>query len=158
MADLIGTIVAKNYQKVSPSSMFGTRELTFVKVVADNGGTSNVDFTKQKFEITGPTAGAYAGEYGDADSYFSRAIRALQGYSEVFFIGTPDATSFVVAIAGDTANDGAGDTGLGAYGNMEADIKAALGVGNKAPVGSVGTAYDGAITVTELAATGSSIA
>ena len=158
MADLIGTIVANNYQKVSPSSLFGTRELTFIKVVADNGGDSDIDFTKQKFEITGATTGAYAGEYGDADSYFSRAIRVLQGFGEVFFIGTPDATSFVVAIAGDTANSGAGSTGLGEYGNAEAAIAGALGVGNKAPVASVGAAYSGAITITELAATGGSIA
>ena len=86
MADLIGTTVANNYQKVSPSSMFGTRDLVFVSVVADNAGDSDVDFTKQRFEITGATSGAYAGSYTDANSYFSRAIRALQGYAELFFV------------------------------------------------------------------------
>ena len=158
MADLIGTTVANNYQKASPSSLFGTRDLVFVSVVADNAGDSNVDFTKQGFEITGPTAGAYAGEYTDADSYFARAIRALQGYAELFYIGTPDATGFVVAIASDTANDGAGDTGLGEFGNMEATIESSLGVGNKTPAAGVGAAYNGGITVTALSAVGSSIA
>ena len=109
------------------------------------------------FEITGPTAGAYAGEYTDADSYFSRAVRALQGFAEVFYIGTPDATGFVVAIADDTANDGEGSTGLGIYGNMEAAIASALGVGNKTPVGGEGFVYDGAVTVTKLTSVGSTI-
>lgn len=157
MADLIGTTVANNYQKASPSSLFGTRDLVFVSVVADNGGDSNIDFTQQKFEITGPTAGAYTGEYTDADSYFSRAIRALQGYAELFFVGTPDATGFVVAISSDTVNDGAGETGLGVFGNMEASIQESLGTGNKTPVGGVGSAYNGVITVTALDATGATI-
>ena len=157
MADLIGTVVAKNYQRIAPSSMFGTRELTFVSVVVDNGGDSDVDLTKQMFEITGATVGAYVGEYTDADSYFSRAVRALQGFAEVFYIGTPDATGFVVAIADDTANDGEGNTGLGVYGNMEAAIASALSIGNKTPVGGEGFVYDGAVTVTKLSAVGNSI-
>lgn len=157
MADLIGTAVATNYQKTAPSSIFGTRELTFVKVVVDNGGDSDIDFTKQKYEVTGETAGAYTGTYADADSYFSRAVRAMQGYMELYFLGTPDATSFVAAIAGDTANDGAGTSGLGAYGMVESAIQSSLGTGNKTPVGGVGTAYSGAVTITELSAEGSSI-
>lgn len=156
MADLIGTMVAKNYQKISPSSMFGTRELLFVKVVADNGGTSSVDLTKQKFEITGPTSGSLVGTYADADSYFSRAVRALQTVAEVFFIGEPDQTSFVVAISRDTVNDG--DPDVSQYSILESAVKEGLGVGSKAPVGGVGTMYDGTITVTELTAVGDSIA
>lgn len=149
MADLIGTEVAKNYQRVAPSSMFSTRELSFIKIVADNGGDSNIDFTKQKFEITGATAGSYAGTYLDADSYMSRAIRAIQGYVELFFIGEPDNVSFIVAVSIDTANQGVVD-----YSNMESDIKEALGIGNKAPTAFTGTAYNGDIGVSELTAVG----
>lgn len=127
MADLIGTIVAKNYQKAAPSSMFGTRELTFVSVTI-----TGPDMTKQ----TG-TDGAYT----DADSYFSRAIRAIQGYVEVFFIGTPDATSFVMAIAEDTANDGENET----YSKLITTVAEALGLA------------DTAVAVAELSAVGANI-
>lgn len=127
MADLIGTIVAKNYQKAAPSSMFGTRELTFVSVTV-----TGPDMTKQD----GAT-----GEYTDADSYFSRVIRAVQGYVEVFFIGTPDATSFVMAIAEDTANDG----DAGTYSKLITTVSEALGIA------------DTAVVVTELSAVGADI-
>lgn len=157
MADLIGTLVAKNYQKISPSSLYGTRELQFVKVVADNGGDSNIDFTKQKFEITGETTGVFVGGYADADSYFSRAVRAMQSYVEVFYLGEPDETSFVVAISVDTANNGEGGTGLGEFGIIESLIIEALGIGNKAPSAFTGTAYNGDITVTEIHALGDAI-
>lgn len=132
MADLIGTLVAKNYQKVSPSSMFGTRELSFVKVVVTGADMTTQDGT--------------TGTFDEADSLFSRAVRAIQGYVELFFLGTPDATSFVMAISGDTANDGEGETGLGVYGNIESDVAGALGLA------------DGDVVLTELTSVGASIA
>lgn len=149
MADLIGTEVAKNYQKVSPSSMFGTRDLAFLKITADNVGTSKVDFRRQKYAILTDTTGELQGSFLDADSYFSRAIRALQGFAEVFFIGEPDETEFLVAVSSDTVNDGETD-----FSYIQDYIAGALGVCKKAPTGGVGTAYNGAISVEVLKAEG----
>lgn len=145
MADLIGTEVAKNYQKVAPSSMFGTRELMFLKVTVDNAGTAKVDFTKQG---TNEEGNDYVGTYLEADSYLSRAIRALQGFAELFFIGEPNVTSFIVAVSSDTLNEGSDDD----LSYIKNHIAGSLGVGKK--TGSTPTLYNGAVEVTVLKAVG----
>ena len=149
MANLVGTVVANNYLKTKPSTQFGTRELKFIAVTAGNAGSNDIDFTKQKWDVTLDTP-AMAGSYTDGNSFYSAAVRALQTVAEVYAVLTPSATSFVVVIADDTANSSevGSNVQAGTWGDAEAAVLDAV----KAIVAK-GTAetplyYDGAITVT----------
>jgi hypothetical protein len=116
MPSLLGTDVTTNYLKASPSTQFGTRELSIIKIeianVADNTPLGS-------------------------NSLFSKAVRALQQTAEVYAVGTPVSTTtdyFQAIIATDTQWDGAG-TGTTAvlpsganYTALEAAIEAGCGV------------------------------
>ena len=146
MPSLLGTYVTTNYNRVvgpdytasgdvrtytGPFSNFGTRLLKFYSVTAEvTVGGAAVDFSVG---------------WSDSGSAFALAILALQQFGEVFFVGTPDAVGFVVALADNTANgaDSGNDQGTG-FGLMEAAIAAAVGCE--------------AATVTGLSASGVSIA
>lgn len=84
MPSLIGSTVTANYLKASPSSQFGTRQLTLINVA-------------QTAIETGPLL---------ANSLFSKTVRALQQTAEVYAVGTPttDACRFLIAF--DTQWDG----------------------------------------------------
>lgn len=123
-----------NARKLEVGSKFGTRILQFIEVAAEHDGNP-VDFTDGAVGASAPGA---SGTYTDANSNMSAAINALQGFGEVYIVGVPSATEFVVAIAEDTANDGAGASD---YSSMEAAIKSAI----KA---------DTSVTITELTLTG----
>ena len=155
MWDLTGTTVAANYRKVRPSTQLGTRKLRFVTVVFGNGGDSDVDL---RYGYWNDAGSAYAGSYLDSDSYFSKAVIALQNYGEVWAIGKPDATSFIVVMTDDTAQDS--DTGSnsvvvpGAWTQAELNLVAAVGIGNKT---GGATAYNGAVAITDKYLNGSSL-
>ena len=151
MPSLLGTTVTANYNRVvgpdytasgdvrtytGPFSNFSTRKLNFYKVTALENNVA-VDFTKAKLDGTGA--------WSDSGSIFALAILALQQFGEVFFVGTPDAAGFVVALADDTANgaDSENTQGTG-FGLMEAAIKTAVGCDS--------------VEVAALSATGVSIA
>ena len=120
MANLLGTEVASNYAKAAPSSRFGTRELSFYSVALTGVETN----------------------YTDSNSNFAKAIRGIMLNAEVFFVGTPAAGAFVVAVATDTCGneiEGASSRTL--------SLKEAVDV-----------ATGGSSTVTALVASGASIA
>lgn len=147
MPSLLGTYVTANYNRVvgpdytaagdvrtytGPFSNFGTRKLNFYSVAAEvTDGGAAVDFSSG---------------WSDSGSDFALAILALQQFGEVFFVGTPDAVGFVVALADNTVNGAEANSNVqaGTFGAMEAAIAAA--------VGCFGA------TVTGLSATGISIA
>lgn len=131
MADLTSTIVAANYRKIAPTSQLGTPELKFVSVAAVHN-TAAVDFTKAVLAGTGT--------FADAGSLLAKAVNALQGFAEVYVIGTPSATEFVCVVHANTANDGV--TG---WSSAEAAILAAIGA-------------DTSVTITELTLTGDTLA
>ena len=117
MPSLVGNYVAANYLKAQPSTQFGTRQLSVLKV-----------------EI----ADVYV-NYADANSLFSKAVRAIQQTAEVWAVFTPINTTddyFHVIIStdsqwdGDSANQGAvgGAAGNGGYGIFETAIQAGCGV------------------------------
>jgi hypothetical protein len=82
---------ASNYLKAKPSTRFATRQLAFFTVTISNVHVN----------------------YLNADSLYSRAIRAVQQNAEIYAVGLPAANDFVVVVAQDTANDGANtDDGL----------------------------------------------
>lgn len=153
MPSLIGTTVAANYLKTSPTTQFGTRALRIIKIVAANGGDSDIDFTAQKYTVTGATTGAFTGAYTDGDSYFNAAVRGIQTVAEIYAVGQPDATTFLAVVAAETVNDSdTADNVPGGWTDLSDAIKNALALklGNKTPVASVGFVANTAITVTAI--------
>jgi hypothetical protein len=128
---------ANNYKVAYPASAFGTRVLKFAKVVLSGGTPTDISTT--------PTI---------SGSNFSKAVRAVQNYVELQFVGTPTSTAFVFAYYADTAQE---NINLGqpsgtavasaTWADMEAEVLAALG--------SWGS---GVVTVSEVTASGASIA
>lgn len=156
MPSLIGTTVTSNYLKTSPGTQFGTRALRIIKVAADDSGDSKIDLTKQKFEVTGPTAGAFVGSYTDSDSFYSAAVRAVQTVAEIYAIGQPDATSFIVVVSYDTANDSGAGTNANDQDKTWSDLESVITdslvsrLGDKTPVAGAGFVYNGVVTVTAI--------
>jgi len=105
VATLIGTTVAANYLKTVPTTQFGTRRLSVINIaianVADNGSGL---------------------VYSDANSLFSKSVRALQQTAEVWAVftpvdGSPDSFNAVIA----THTQWAGDAASGQQGNIGVD-------------------------------------
>jgi hypothetical protein len=130
MPSLLGTTVTTNYLKTAPSTQFGTRELTFLKVVATgSNGSTAVDFT------TTSTA---------SNSDFSKAVRTVQNFNEIYAVGTPDATGFIVVIADDTKNGAdSGNTQGTGHGLLEAALVSALAKGGSATATVTELTFDG---------------
>lgn len=124
MPSLIGTDVAANYLKASPTTQFGTRQLTVIKVVQ---------------------AGVFV-DHATANSLFSKSVRALQQSAEVFAVFTPVDSGtdyFCAIIATDTQWDGVG-TGTGAvipgdgsFAALEAAIEAGSAVAATVTVATI---------------------
>jgi hypothetical protein len=147
MPSLLGTTVTANYGKMTAQdsyatgpafSNFGTRSLRLLKVVT-TGGTN--DLTKGSDGATGA--------YTDSNSPFSRAVRALQTMAEVYVVGVPDATSFLVLVTGDTVNDATTSSNVAGttYNALEAVIGASLNASGSATVTATGTAANPGIFV-----------
>jgi hypothetical protein len=116
MPSLIGTTVAANYLKTeAPFTRFGTPELAVIRITQ---------------------AGVFVSS-ANADSLFSKSVRALQQTAEVYAVFAPvdDTTDYYHAIIvantqtnGDTKPAGGLiDTGTG-YGILETAIQAGSGV------------------------------
>ncbi len=116
MPSLVGSTVAANYLKAAPSSQFGTRHLAVLNIAI---------------------ADVFV-DYANADSLFSKSVRALQQTAEVSAVFTPvdgSPDSFNVVIATDTQWDGdtaaqgitGGAAGNGGYGVLETAIAAGNG-------------------------------
>lgn len=130
MPSLLGSTVTANYLKTAPSSQFGTRQLRIIKITANNGGDSDLDFTAQSF-----VSSAFTGAYTDSASYYSLAVRAIQTVAELYAIGQPDATSFLAVVSADTANDSdtLSNVESGLWGDLETALQDAVQskIGNK---------------------------
>lgn len=82
---------AANYLKAKPSTRFATRQLAFFEV-----------------NLSGVSTNPY-----NANSVYSKAIRAIQQNAEIYAVGEPNSTYFMVVVAQDTASDGSNtDDGL----------------------------------------------
>jgi len=186
MPSLLGTYVAANYGRMTSQdtyggvtfSNFGTRNLAFIKVVASGGPTNALDFTAAAgVDTDADTASINGASYNDqltsawqdSNSYFSVAIRTIQQFAEVYFVGAPTTSAFVVGIAIDTANDAAANSNvqvgtypvLTTFGAMAAAIATAVGTSaaaNSAAGAATVEATKPTITITQLTASGASIA
>jgi hypothetical protein len=117
MPSLVGSTVAANYLKALPTTQFGTRQLSVLKVAIADVFVS----------------------HADANSLFSKAVRAIQQTAEVWAVFTPVNDTddyFHVIISTDSQWDGdsaaqgttGGAAGNGGYGVFEAAILAGCGV------------------------------
>ena len=184
MPSLLGTYVAANYGRMSSQdtyggvtfSNFGTRNLAFIKITASGSPTNALDFTAAAGPDTDASAiSGYASpltyNWQDSNSYFAVAVRTIQQFAEVYFVGTPDTANFVVAVAIDTANDaatssntqvfGANVNVLSTFGALAAQIATAVGTkatANSANGAATVEATKPTITIAQLTASGASIA
>lgn len=152
MPSLVGTTVAANYLKTSPSSQFGTRDLRIVKIAVTAVGINTILAL-----IDGVTAdtGSIKG-YTLANSLYSRAVRSLQSCAEVYAVFPPSSSAtvsaFTAIISDNTANDsevGSNDAGT-TYGDLEAAINGAMNVAAYGTSGVVTAISTGTITGTTL--------
>ena len=126
----VDSTTSANWLKTAPSTQFGTRELTFLKVVATGSdGSTAVDFSATS------TA---------SNSDFSKAVRTIQNFNEIYAVGTPDAVGFIVVIADDTKNGAnSGNTQGTGHGLLEAALVAALAKGGSATATVSELTFDG---------------
>lgn len=136
MASLVGSTIARNFEKALETSILGTRSLAFYKVAAVHSAAA-VDFTKETL--------AGAGTYTTAGSVFAKAVIALQGFVELYYIATPGDAGFSFAVAVDTANGAAVGTNVdgSTFGAAEAAIKAAIGADTSVTITALAVASDG---------------
>jgi hypothetical protein len=157
MPSLLNTTVAANYGLMSTQDTygtgqafinFGTRNLRLLKVVLSGGSLNDLRYQDGTTSST---------TYAQANSIFGQCVRALQTSGEVYYVGQPDATTFMVLVSGDTVDAAAVATpntdGL-TYGKMAAVIKAFLDGRTAAAhgAGAAGTATTVTITATGTAA------
>ena len=91
MPSLVGTTIARNYEKAIETSKMGTRELAVLVV------DMNTD--------------VYAG-YTDSNSLFAKAVRSLQTTVEMYAVFPPAASAgeiFTMLVAADTLPQDSGD-------------------------------------------------
>jgi hypothetical protein len=116
MPSLVGSTVAANYLKALPSTQFGTRQLSVINIAIADVFVS----------------------HADANSLFSKSVRALQQTAEVWAVftpvdGSPDSFNAIISTDsqwdGDTAAQGitGGAAGNGGYGVLETAIAAGNG-------------------------------
>lgn len=121
-------LVGDGTSGVGPYTRFGTPQLQAIKIVS-----ATVNFSTS---------------YSDANSNFSKVVRALQDYAEVYYVGIPGntATGFTALLnvtKTDTGNGfGASTSFDGSYENMEDGLRAAIGTA------------ENDVTVTNVALTG----
>jgi hypothetical protein len=113
----VDTTTSANYLKTTESTQFGTRELTVIKV-AVTGGSNDMRYQD------GATSSL---SYTLSNSLYSKAVRTLQNFAEVYAVYAPVAGGFIAIIAADTANGAdSGNTQGTGFGLAEAAINAAL--------------------------------
>jgi hypothetical protein len=103
-----GVNVAANYLKsTAPFTRFSTRQLQIISVTQTGIHTT----------------------YANADSLFSKTVRALQQTAEIYAVGTPASgvCQFIIAVDTQSTADSATDQTAG-YGLLEAAILAGSGV------------------------------
>ena len=84
MPSLVGTTIARNYEKAIETSKMGTRELAFYVIY----GVDNV-----------------ADNYTDPGSLFQKSVQGIQQVAEMYAVFPPSGNNFVVMLAADTLPD-----------------------------------------------------
>ena len=128
----VDSTTSANWLKTAPSTQFGTRELTFLKVVATGSD--------------GSTAVNFSTSYTASNSDFSLAVRTIQNFNELYAVGTPDSTGFIAVVAADTGNGsatGTPNTQGTTWTSLEAVITANLANGGSSATAVTELTFDG---------------
>ena len=166
MPSLLGTLVTANYSRMNPQdtyaqgaefSAFGTRPMRLLKVVASsvtNGSFILQDGSTADASLTAALGFVPSGTgWKQPNSLFSRLVRTAQQYHEVYVVGQPDATNFLLLVAADTDNStGSGNTIDGTYTLLETALAAEVAKTNKAD----GTGSNGSSATITVTASGTS--
>lgn len=164
MPSLLGTLVTANYSRMNPQdtyaqgaefSAFGTRPMRLLKVVASS--VTNGSFILQDGSTADASLSATLGfnssvvGWKNPNSLFSRLVRCAQQYHEIYVVGQPDATNFLLLVAADTENGAnSGNTQGTGYGLLETALAAEVGKTNKAD----GTGTNGSSATITVTASG----
>lgn len=84
MPSLVGTTIARNYEKAIETSKMGTRDVAFYVITA----VDNVEV-----------------DYTDPGSVFQKAVQGVQQVAEMYAVFPPASGDFVVMVAADTLPD-----------------------------------------------------
>jgi hypothetical protein len=162
MPSLLNTVVTQNYQRMTPQdsystgaefSGFGTRPMVAIKLVLSsvtNGSMILQDGVTADGSLT-VALGFIPGVVGWKQPYslFSRIVRTVQSFGEVYVVGQPDATGLLMLVSADTLNSaGSGNTLDGTFTLLEAAIASEITKTRVATTGALGTS---AATVTVTA-------
>lgn len=115
----VDSTTSANWLKTVESTQFGTRELTVIKVLV-TGGSNDMRYQDGATSTLSYTLPA---------SLYSKAVRTIQNFAEVYAVYAPVATGFIAVIAADTADGSEANTPntqAATFGKMEAAISAAL--------------------------------
>lgn len=104
-------VLSPNAKKIRPGSQLGTPELQFILVAANENLSTN---------------------YLNSNSLFSQAVNIIQGFMEVYIIGTPGAAGFMIAVNKNTSNNFDSNGTANGYGLVEAALNDIDGVSGAA--------------------------
>jgi len=153
MPSLLNTVVTQNYQRMTPQdtyatgaefSGFGTRPMTLIKInlsSVTNGSMILQDGTTADGSLTAalgfvPSVVGWKQPY----SLFSRIVRTVQSFGEVYVVGQPNATDVMMLVSADTLNGAdSGNTQGTGYGLLEAAILSEITKTRVATTGALGT-------------------
>jgi hypothetical protein len=162
MPSLLNTVVTQNYQRMTPQdtyatgaefSGFGTRPMAAILIniatpvrasmILQDGSTADGSLTAAQGFIPGVVG------WKQPYSLFSRIVRTVQGFGEVYVVGQPTATDVILLVSADTLNgaDSGNLQGTG-YGLLEAAILAEIGKTNKADGTGTNTSSAASVGVT----------
>jgi len=163
MPSLLNTVVTANYQRMTPQDtygtgsefgQFGTRPMRLLKIVGSSGANRSLILQDGQTADGSLTAaqGMIPGVVGYKQPYslFSRLVRTLQTFGEVYVVGQPDADSFMAMVSADTINDADSsnsNTASTTYTLLEAALAAEVARTVKATDGTAG-GCSATITVT----------
>lgn len=104
-------VLSPNAKKTVPGSLLGTPELQFILVSANENFSTN---------------------YLNSNSIFSQAVNIIQGFMEVYIIGTPGAAGFICAVHKNTSNNFDSNGTANGYGLLETALNDIDGVSGAA--------------------------
>jgi hypothetical protein len=146
MPSLLGTLVTANYGRMLPQdtyaqgadfSAFGTRPMRALLVtlsgvtrgsmILQDGSTADASLTAALGFVPSLVG------WKQPNSLFSRIVRTVAGYGEIYVVGQPNATDVLLLVSADTFNGAdSGNTQGTGFGLLEAAIAAEIGKTNKA--------------------------
>jgi hypothetical protein len=153
MPSLLGTTVAANYGRMVPQdtyaqgadfSGFGTRPMKLLNITLSSGANNSMILTDgQTADASVSSSLGYVPSvvgWKQPNSLFSRIIRVVQTFGEIYVVGQPNATDVLLLVSADTFNGAEPSSNTQAYtfGALETAIAAEVAATLKATDGTAG--------------------